>query len=262
MKDAKKLKVSAIINTFNRYEPLQKAIESVKNQTHPNIEIIVVNDKSTQKQYSKAKRPDGVIWIDVEKSSREIFGFPSLGFTRNIGIKNATGDYIAVLDDDDIWMPEKIELQLSAMLKSGCKMSSTEGLMGNSFYDPNKNYPLYNKEFYAEFFRDFFKKHGVSWTGNLPEIFDLDLIRKHNFIIHSSVIFEKKLLDKTGLYKDDICLNSQITLPEDWEMWLRILTYTDCIYINQPLIYYDGKLTRNLWYKKAGRKIKELLKKL
>jgi glycosyltransferase involved in cell wall biosynthesis len=255
MKDSNMMKVSAIINTFNRYKPLQKAIESVQNQTHSNIEIIVVNDKSTQKEYYQAKRPEGVIWIDAEKSSREVFGFPSLGYSRNIGIFHATGDYIAVLDDDDIWMPEKIATQLSAMIKRECKMSCTEGYMGDSSYNQNKRYPLYYKEYYSNFCRDFFNEYAGSWKGVLPDIFDFELIQKHNFIIHSSVMFEKKLLDKTGLYKENICLNSKNSLQEDWELWLRILKYTNCLYIHQPLIYYDGRLSENLWYKRMSKKI-------
>jgi glycosyltransferase involved in cell wall biosynthesis len=252
------MKVSAIITTFNRYNSLQRSIESVKNQTYPNVEIIVVNDKSTQKQYYKNKRPEGVIWIDVEKSSREAIGFPSPGYSLNVGISRASGDYIAVLDDDDIWMPEKIAVQLSAMLKSRCKISSTEGYMGDSYYNSKKKYPLYHKEFYADYCKDFFNRNYENRTEDLPDEFDLELIRKHNFIIHSSVMYEKKILAKTGLYKEDIAFRTGGGQPEDWQdwdLWVRILEHTNCLYIRQPLMYFDGRLSQNFWHKRMLKKI-------
>ena len=151
-----KIKVSVIINTYNRYESLLLSIESVKQQTHKNIEIIVVNDKSTQKQYSALKHPEGIKWVDLEKSSREVCGFPSLGYTRNAGISHATGEYIAVLDDDDVWMPQKISKQLLSMIENGVDMSCTEGYIGDSYYNPQKNYPLYYGSYFKKFCKNFF----------------------------------------------------------------------------------------------------------
>ncbi len=84
-------KISVIIPTCNRPELLKKAIASVERQTYRNVELIVIDDGET--------RLGG-------------------GAARNKGIRQATGDYIAFLDDDDQWMPDKLEVQLGLFEKT------------------------------------------------------------------------------------------------------------------------------------------------
>ena len=76
-----------------------------------------------------------------------MFGHASAGYVRTIGMKEAKGEYIAFLDDDDIWFPTKLEKQISAMDRTNCGMSSTEGLIGkkNERYNENKRYKRYNR---------------------------------------------------------------------------------------------------------------------
>lgn len=100
--------VSAVITTHNRIDLLLKAIESVKTQTYRNIECIVVDDVSTDetKRIMEEYQEKGdikYIRIDVSRGGN---------FARNEGIRNAEGEYIAFLDDDDEWYPTKIEKQL------------------------------------------------------------------------------------------------------------------------------------------------------
>ena len=128
-------KVSVIIPTFNRFNYLMNTIESVKKQTYNNIEIIVVNDKSTQKEYYNYDwAANNVIIIHLDKQSKQLYGYPCVGHVRNKGIEKSTGKYIAFCDDDDLWFPKKIELQINAMKQLGCKMSCTDGLIGNGIY--------------------------------------------------------------------------------------------------------------------------------
>ena len=108
-------KVSVIIPTFNRFRYLLNAIASVKKQTHANIEIIVVNDCSTDPDYLNCDFGKDVIVVHLEKNSKNIFGYACAGYVRNKGINISTGNYIAFLDDDDIWFPNKIELQINRM---------------------------------------------------------------------------------------------------------------------------------------------------
>ena len=138
-------KVSVIIPSYNRFHYLLNTIESIKNQTYKNIEIIVVNDYSTQKDYY-THLWDDVKVVHLPKNSKEIFGYPSAGYARNKGIFISTGKYIAFCDDDDVWFPNKIELQLAAMNDTRCKMSCTDGLLGFGMYDSTKIYPKYNSE--------------------------------------------------------------------------------------------------------------------
>lgn len=229
--------VSVIIPTYNRYYYLINAIKSVKQQTYPNIQIIVVNDGSTQSEYYKKDKEIflNVLVINIMEGSRKIFGYPSPGYVRNKGIKEAKGKYIAFLDDDDIWFPQKIEIQISEMKKRDYKMSCTEGLIGSGFYNKNKIYPKYNSEYYYNTLQQIFNNSGSSLINNgLPNIFDLDLITIHNCIITSSVIIDKELINKAGKFD---CIN--INEFEDYKLWLKILKLCDCLYIDKVLFYYD-----------------------
>jgi glycosyltransferase involved in cell wall biosynthesis len=75
----------------------------------------------------------------LDKNTKEKFGYPCVGYVINKGIEKMTGDYFSTCDDD-IWLPNKIELQINAMKISGCKMSSTDGLIGTGVYNENKKY--------------------------------------------------------------------------------------------------------------------------
>ena len=100
--------VSVVITTKNRKDLLLRAIESVKTQTYSNIEVIVVDDASTDGTKDICERYDGITYIYI--SSDESKGG---NYARNVGIKQSKGVYIAFLDDDDYWDSSKIEKQLS-----------------------------------------------------------------------------------------------------------------------------------------------------
>ena len=207
--------VSVIIPTFNRFKFLLNAIQSIKLQTYNNIEIIVVNDCSTEKEYYEYKwEENGVNIVHIKKNSKMVFGFGCPGWVRNKGLDKANGKYIAFCDDDDIWFPSKIELQLNAMKNTGCKMSSTNGLHGNGVYDSNK--------LYKQFLPD----------NKYQKIWDKKFIIINNFIVTSSVLIEKEILDKINNMK---CIKS----AEDYDCWLRALKHTNSVYVKDICFYYD-----------------------
>ena len=105
--------VSVIIPSHNRFEYLQNAINSVQKQNYSNLEIIVINDCSTQDEYYTHTFDSNVIKIDLKENQKEVLGFISVGHIRNFGLEKATGKYVAFLDDDDIWLPNKINDQVS-----------------------------------------------------------------------------------------------------------------------------------------------------
>jgi|UniRef100_A0A6C0D0E7 glycosyltransferase involved in cell wall biosynthesis len=226
-------KVSVIIPTYNRFCYLLNAIKSVQEQTYKNIEIIVVNDYSTQTEYYKYNW-DGLKIIHLPKNSKNIFGYGCAAFVRNEGINIAQGKYIAFCDDDDIWFPNKLELQLNAMKENRCKMACTDGLIGNGIYNQNNIYKKYNaEEHYIVLQNIFHNKGSVLLENGFPKIWNLEFLKVHNCIICSSVIIEKEILHKINNFK---------TLPppgEDYDCWLRALEYTDCIYIPDICFYYD-----------------------
>ncbi len=228
-------KVSVVIPTYNRFKYLLNTIKSVKEQTYPNIEIIVVNDRSTQNEYYEYDwETNGIKIINLEKNTKEIFGYGCAGFVRNKGIELSSGKYIAFCDDDDIWFPNKIELQMKAIQETGCKMSSTDGLFGNGIFDSTKSYKKYNVEHYYKDLQNIYKNKGSHLLDNgFPDVWDLKFLEIHNCIICSSVLIEKTVLDKINNME---CINRN----EDYDCWLKALKYTNCVYVKDVCFYYDG----------------------
>lgn len=228
--------VSVIIPTFNRFEFLLNAIHSIQAQTYPNIEIIVVNDCSTEKEYYEYDwEKHNITILHLEKNSKKLFGFACAGYVRNKGIEKSSGKYIAFCDDDDSWFPYKIEKQVNAMNRTGCKMCSTDGLFGNGKYDSKKTYKKYNAEHYFNTLQTIYKHKGSTLLENgFPEIWNIDFVNIHNCIITSSAIVEKELLRKINGFQ--FIQNGK----EDYDCWLRALTHTNNVYIPDICFYYDG----------------------
>lgn len=228
-------KVSVVIPTYNRFNYLLNTIKSVKEQTYSNIEIIVVNDKSSDDQYYDYDwEKNNIKIIHLEKNSKDIFGYGCAGFVRNKGIEEASGKYIAFCDDDDIWFSNKIELQINAMKETGSKMSSTDGLIGYGIYDPTQKYRKYNAEHFYSTLQNIYKNKGSNILDNgFPYIWTLEFLKIHNCIICSSVVVEKTILDKINNMN---CLNR----GEDYDCWLRVLHYTSNVYIDDICFYYDN----------------------
>ncbi len=226
--------VSVIIPTFNRFHFLLNTIKSIKDQTYKNIEIIVVNDGSTEKEYYQYNwSENNIIIINLQKNTKKTFGFICSAYVRNKGIEQSIGKYIAFCDDDDIWFPKKIELQLNAMKRYDCKMSSTDGLMGVGVYDSNKKYRKYNAEHYYQDLQEIYK--GTSHINKgFPRLWNFYFLKVHNCVITSSVLIEKELLNK---------INNMPEIPngnEDYLCWLKALEHTCCVYLEDPCIYYDS----------------------
>lgn len=227
-------KVSVIVPTYNRFHYLLNTIKSIKEQTYKNIEIIVVNDCSTQKEYYEHEWKDiKIIHLDV--NSKCLFGFACPGgYQRNFGIKQSTGKYLAFCDDDDIWFPTKIEKQLLEMKKTNCKLSCTEAYIGNGTYRSTDNYPCYLSQYSKNWISHMYEtKSNINIDNGLPNIWDLSFLQINNCIICSSVVIENTIIDNTGEF---IIANTS----EDYDYWLRALQHTNCVFLNEPLVYYDA----------------------
>lgn len=109
-------KVTAIITTHNRLNLLKQAIDSVRRQTYPDIELIVVDDGSTDGTEAYCRRQP-LQYIRVEAAESR-----GGNHARNLGIRAAEGKYIAFLDDDDRWLPEKTARQVRLIEEKGCEM--------------------------------------------------------------------------------------------------------------------------------------------
>ena len=246
--------ISVVIPSFNRFEYLKNAIDSVMSQTYKEFEIIVINDGSTQEEYYENKLPTKVKIINLDVNRNEISLNETSnnlikknsgrkqgrgdGSIRNYGIEAATGEYVAFLDDDDIWLENKLENQINNMLDKNMNFSSTEGFFGEGVYDPNKKYPLYNSERFYKKIKKKYKGTKLLKKG-FPEVWDFEFISIHNCIIHSSAVVERELINSIGGYR--AVLGGAYGSVVDHDLWLGLLRLTNHLYINEPLVYYDGK---------------------
>lgn len=238
-------RVSVVIPCYNRARHIEKAIDSVFGQTTGNVEIILVDDGSTDntRDIIAGKYGDRVRYIYQENQ-----GIPG---ARNTGIRQARGEYVAFLDSDDYWRPNKLERQLAlfeahpeyGMVACRCdKIQCAE--------NPKKpNRPL-----------SYQGRRGKSgWV--LKDLF------VKNFIRTSSVIIRRNCFEKVGLF-DETLLQTQ-----DYDLWLRMAAAYPVGFINEPLtVYLDnakgistdsllGRLYRQRALEKEYLK-KELPKKL
>lgn len=118
--------VSVIVPTYKRREALARALESLKNQTYKNIEVVVVNDCVESDWIDMVTRITDeykTVMRLVVIHNKDKHGSAA---ARDVGIGQANGTYITFLDDDDYYLPEKIESQLSAMVDSDSDFSITD----------------------------------------------------------------------------------------------------------------------------------------
>jgi len=125
-------KVSVIIPTYNRSNFIDRAINSVLNQTYPNIEIIVIDDNGNETparkiMIEKMRKYEASPNVRYLKNNKNMGG----ALARNIGIQESSGQYITFLDDDDEYLPNKVEVQYTEMKKKGWEVSIMDGATYN-----------------------------------------------------------------------------------------------------------------------------------
>jgi glycosyltransferase involved in cell wall biosynthesis len=237
-------KVSVIIPTYNRFSFLLNSLSSVKSQTYKNLEVIIINDASTEEEYYnydfKENFGDNFHILHLPKNSRSIHGkVAGGGHARNIAMMLSDAKYVAFLDDDDQFLPNKLEVQVKYLENSDCKISCTEALCGSGPMDTNKAYDNwhYNGAFWNSL-KSIFSAVGKS--ENLDQMFNGDTniwteedILTHNCCICSTVMIDRSVLDQAGYFP----LKPS---AEDWAYWKKILKHTNCLYIREPLSYMDS----------------------
>lgn len=200
--------VSVIIPNYNRAALLEKAVRSVLEQTQPVLEILVCDDGSTDDARDRIaalqeKHPN-IFWIDCGKNGR-----PSI--PRNKGIERAKGTWIAFLDNDDTWLPEKIEKQWETALQDGCKFICSNAWKVYPETDEKKKLLNYNSGDYTF----------------------SDLIRD-NFVVCSSVFLHRSLLEGKNKFPEERCFKA----IEDYALWLHIALREKIRFIDSPLVCY------------------------
>lgn len=164
-------KVSAIIPFFNRVDWLCEAVQSVIDQTYNNIEIIVVNDGSEEDVSGFLEKYGVKIIYKYKKNG-------GAATARNLGMKIASGEYLAFLDSDDIWLPNKTKMQIEFMEERGAMWSHT----GFFYWTPSSNNlrVIDNRDNYGDVTRKFF----ISTKIATPSvIIKSELLNKHPELI-------------------------------------------------------------------------------
>lgn len=235
MENNKEPLVSVIIPTYNRFEYLLDAIKSVQNQTYSNIEIIVVNDCSTQAQYYSFDFGSSVRIYHLSQNSKKLFGYPCGGYVRNYGCKMSTGKYIAFLDDDDIFLKNKITDQVDMMEYLDLFFCCTNGYIGNGKYKEGNYYDKFLEHNHESVLKKFRKRNSEHLiVPKYPNVFTRKIIEIHNLIITSSVMVNREMFSEIGMFQH---------FPngtEDYNAWKRILNKYECYYLSSPYFYYNN----------------------
>ncbi|HFI0155306.1 TPA: glycosyltransferase family 2 protein [Streptococcus suis] len=121
-------KVSIIVATYRRKEALKRALQSLVEQTYPYIEIIVIDDNANAEWNTQVEKIVNSIKLNNGHEIIYIKNLSNKGSaeTRNTGINQATGEFVTFLDDDDIYLPNKVKKQVEHMTKEGADFSLTD----------------------------------------------------------------------------------------------------------------------------------------
>ena len=220
------VEVSVIVTSYNRKEFLTETINSILNQTFKDFELIVIDNFSNY---------DFITHINLFNDNRIRYfqnqnnGIISLN--RNFGIKKAKGNYLAFCDDDDIWIKEKLDLQIKRIVENGCDLVSSNMIL--------------------------FKHDINNIVGNQKNrlVKDLNDLLKSNQINTSTVLVKRTEL---------VCFNCDkvLTTIEDHALWINLyLNGFKFDFIKEPLIYYriSDSMSQKNWVTKHLRSIYLLL---
>ena len=202
-------KVSVIITTYNRGRFVCAAIESVLAQNFRDAEIIVVDDGSRDDTYKLLKRYGSSIYYIYQKNKGR-------SVARNNGIRLSRGEYAAFLDDDDIWLPGKLESQV-AFLDShpACALAHTFTELMDERGQPLK------KET---------KKHLRLYRRALRSGYVYEAMSRVCLMFTSSVVMRRHCLSKVGLF------DPSMETFEDWDIYLRLALKYEIGVIPEPLV--------------------------
>lgn len=163
--------VSVVVATYKREVELKNALESLAKQTYSNMEIVLVDDNGNDEWNSKVSETVEVFRNRYPKIKLEcIVNNSNQGSskTRNIGIHSANGDYITFLDDDDIYLPDKIRKQVEFMETNQCDYSITDLILYNEDDKKiNRRIRSYIKETTVESLRLYHLKYHMTGTDTI-----------------------------------------------------------------------------------------------
>lgn len=207
--------VSVIIATYNMADYLPLAVRSVLDQTYGNVEVVVVDDGSTDDTLEavEALRDNPRVKYLSQKNSGQ-------AVAKNHGVRESRGDYIAFLDADDMWAPDKLNLQVPVFSRS------------------EKVGIVYSRLCYIdETGRDLRVANNELFRGRITGPL---LIR--NFIGFGSTVVRRECFDRLGGFRE------ALRMGIDYDLWLRLSTQYEFDYVDRPLLRYrvwSGQMSNN-----------------
>lgn len=209
--------ISIIMAAYNAEKTIEQAINSVLSQTYTNFELLVVNDCSKDRTVELVKdivaKDSRVRLISNVKNS-------GVSYTRKHGLEEAKGDWIAILDSDDAWEPEKLEKQIELQRRTNADLLFT----GSAFMDS--------------------EGHPIDWYLHAPKEVTYRQLLKQNVLSNSSALVRKELYAKHYAIGDG--------MHEDFAIWLSILKKGTKAYgVDEPLLIY--RIAKS---SKSGNKVK------
>ncbi len=238
-RDTMRVNISVIIPAFNAEKTIQKAIDSVLSQTYPMHEIIVVNDGSEDATEKKLLSYNNQIrYFAIKKNS-------GAAAARNIGILKSTGNWIAFLDADDTWFPEKSNFQVQLLKRN----PALKWCIGNYLLKNSSIGDIKIKKSPAKDICELNNKLDVSEKYIIQNYFDA--ARKGFCFAHTNlVLIKKEILRETGLFDESLIRH------QDWGLWWRIaLRYPNVGYIHQPMAAIEfGNADQTLMIRKVNAK--------
>ena len=209
--------ISIIMAAYNAEKTIEQAINSVLSQTYTNFELLVVNDCSKDRTVELVKKiaaKDGrVRLISNVKNS-------GVSYTRKHGLEEAKGSWIAILDSDDAWAPEKLEKQIDLQRRTNADLLFT----GSAFMDS--------------------EGQSIDWHLHAPAEVTYRQLLKQNVLSNSSALVRKELYAKHYAIGDG--------MHEDFAIWLSILKKGTKAYgVDEPLLIY--RIAKS---SKSGNKVK------
>lgn len=247
-------KVSVIIPTYNSGGYLGETLLSVLAQGYQDIEVIVVDDASTDNTAEVVANlnSDKITYLVLPQNH----GGPSKA--RNVGVKNAQGEYIAIFDSDDLMFPGRIGSVVSHMDEHPeVGMVCTDAV---KFNDITGDYP-YNHVNPKHYNR--FNSLKTRCAGTDFYIIDKKQAYKclfhENYVQTSSVTIRKSVFDDVGYFDESL------TNADDWDMWFRITSCFDLGYLDEICVRYrmrEGSITTKAAKKLGINKVKVLRKQL
>ena len=200
--------VSAIILTHNRKHLVNRAIDSVLTQTYPNIECIVVDDASTDGTQEMLSKREGITYIYIPQPESK-----GGNFARNIGIKSAKGKYVAMLDDDDYWLPTKTEKQVALIEEKGCDLvycgSRPEYIMPDGKIE------------YADW---------LPWPDGQGDL--SKRVFSRIWVLNCAMMVRKSALEKYGYYDD------KLRYWQEYELSMRLAQHSPFYFVNEVLMVF------------------------